>query len=223
MNGPVISDSNASAGIYIYAATDSVTNVTIGSSGSITLAGNGSSTAGAGVSIIGMAKNVNITAQFNEGSIASAAGVIVVGTDNVGTNSPSGVTVSNCSFTGYTSGNPVATLSASSGSYISVNPVNAANGNSITGVTTGYQVEDLIYHKLDVATLGLVSTDANNLYVTPNSGSIQRGVDAATTGQTVNVGLGNVQRISRLSTKRSRLPALTQVPTSSHHLETELR
>ena len=74
--------------------------------------------------------------------------------------------------------------------YISVNPVNAANGNSITGVTNGYQVEDLIYHKLDVATLGLVSTDANNLYVTPSSGSIQRGVDAATTGQTVNVWTG---------------------------------
>ena len=48
VNGPVVSDSNASAGIYIYAATDSVTNVTIGSSGSITLAGNGSSTAGGG-------------------------------------------------------------------------------------------------------------------------------------------------------------------------------
>ena len=74
--------------------------------------------------------------------------------------------------------------------YISVNPVNAANGNSITGVTNGYQVEDLIYHKLDVATLGLVTTDANNLYVTPSSGSIQRGVDAATTGQTVNVWTG---------------------------------
>ena len=104
VNGPVISDSNMSAGIYIFAATDSITNVTIGSSGSITLAGNGSSTQGAGVSIIGMAKNVNITAQFNQGSIAHAAGLIVTGTDNVGTNSPWGVTVSNSSFTGYTSG-----------------------------------------------------------------------------------------------------------------------
>ena len=51
-------------------------------------------------------------------------------------------------------------------------------------------IEDEIYHALDNAAKGLVRFTAANLYVTANSGSIQRGIDAATAGETVFVAAG---------------------------------
>ena len=200
VNGSVNSSWNMNAGIIIYAepSSGSISTVSIGTSGTITLTGNGSGTIGEGVAIAGNVTTVNITAQFNEGSLPNGAGVAVVGTNNVGANSPSGVTISGSTFTGYGSATPAITLASSSSSptYISTNPV-TATGNTIGG--SGYQTEDLIYHKLDNAALGLVTTDASNLYVTTNSGSIQRGVDAATTGQTVNVGSGTYNESDTLN------------------------
>lgn len=54
-----------------------------------------------------------------------------------------------------------------------------------------FATEDKIQHQLDNAALGLVRVKAANLYVTPNSGSIQRGIDAAAIGDTVHVAAGN--------------------------------
>src|SRR5690606_15582895 len=51
-------------------------------------------------------------------------------------------------------------------------------------------LEDMITHGTDVAGAGLAMVNAGNVYVTQGSGSIQRGVDAAGTGFTVNVGDG---------------------------------
>ncbi|QEL18583.1 beta strand repeat-containing protein [Limnoglobus roseus] len=53
-----------------------------------------------------------------------------------------------------------------------------------------FGLEDKIVHKVDVGTLGFVTVVPNNVYVTPASGSIQRGVDAASAGFTVNVAPG---------------------------------
>jgi hypothetical protein len=53
-----------------------------------------------------------------------------------------------------------------------------------------FQIENQVYHKLDNSTLGLVTWMADNVYVTTNSGSIQRGIDAATAGWTANVAAG---------------------------------
>ncbi len=53
-----------------------------------------------------------------------------------------------------------------------------------------YAVENKIQHRLDNAALGLVRVNAANVYVTTGSGSIQRGIDAALAGDTVNVAAG---------------------------------
>ena len=60
-----------------------------------------------------------------------------------------------------------------------------------------YLLENKIQHKIDLGTLGFVTVKANNTYVTPASfiapntaGSVQRGVDAASNGFTVNVAAG---------------------------------
>jgi hypothetical protein len=58
-----------------------------------------------------------------------------------------------------------------------------------------FEVEDKVVHAIDVSGLGLVTWNAGNDYVTPNSylppytsaPSIQRGINAASDGWTVNV------------------------------------
>lgn len=54
-----------------------------------------------------------------------------------------------------------------------------------------YALENKIHHSTDVPALGLVRARAGNVYVTQASGSIQRGVTAATAGDTVNVAAGS--------------------------------
>ncbi|MCL4202554.1 MAG: autotransporter-associated beta strand repeat-containing protein, partial [Pirellulaceae bacterium] len=54
-----------------------------------------------------------------------------------------------------------------------------------------FQIEDQVAHALDVAGLGLVRWVPGHVYVTPNSGSIQRGINAAASGDTVNVQTGS--------------------------------
>jgi hypothetical protein len=53
-----------------------------------------------------------------------------------------------------------------------------------------FATEDKIQHATDIAGLGLVRVNDDNVYVTTASGSIQRGIDAATAGDTVNVSSG---------------------------------
>jgi filamentous hemagglutinin family protein len=53
-----------------------------------------------------------------------------------------------------------------------------------------FAVEDLITHGMDSASVGIATVKAGNLYVTTNSGSIQRGIDIAAAGNTVNVADG---------------------------------
>ncbi|MBI3822042.1 MAG: PKD domain-containing protein [Planctomycetes bacterium] len=70
------------------------------------------------------------------------------------------------------------------------NPVSAiGNTFKVNGVvlTSHYRIEDEILHALDAGGGGLVTYVANNVYVTPSSGSIQRGVDAVPSGGTINV------------------------------------
>ena len=57
--------------------------------------------------------------------------------------------------------------------------VDATLGNLINGVATGFAVEDLLVHKVDVLALGRFLAPGNTVYVTPNSGSINRGIGAA--------------------------------------------
>lgn len=61
---------------------------------------------------------------------------------------------------------------------------------SFTGASSGFDIEDRVGHALDATGLGLVNWNAGNLYVTPTSGSVQRAIDAASAGNTVNVAAG---------------------------------
>ena len=69
---------------------------------------------------------------------------------------------------------------------------------SLLSLAEAFAVEDKIVHQVDVATFGFVRVKAGNVYVTANSflapfttaPSIQRGIDAASAGDTVNVGAG---------------------------------
>ena len=53
-----------------------------------------------------------------------------------------------------------------------------------------YALEDRMTHALDDAAVGFVRVNEDNVYVTPASGSIQRGIDAAAADDTVNVDNG---------------------------------
>ncbi|MFN7470677.1 MAG: beta strand repeat-containing protein, partial [Roseiflexaceae bacterium] len=73
----------------------------------------------------------------------------------------------------------------------------AASFDGVTGTTgtvaQNMSIEDKISHKSDNAALGLVRVTAGNIYVTTQSGSIQRGVDIAAAGDVVTVGTGAYQ------------------------------
>jgi Ca2+-binding RTX toxin-like protein len=71
---------------------------------------------------------------------------------------------------------------------------NAFQGNdgiSVTTVTSPFDIEDQIQHALDAGAGGVVEYVVDNVYVTQQSGSIQRGVDAVVGGGTVHVQQGN--------------------------------
>ncbi|MDQ3019217.1 MAG: DUF1565 domain-containing protein [Bacteroidota bacterium] len=76
---------------------------------------------------------------------------------------------------------------------------NNVNLSGVTFSTTdNFIIEDRIHHVIDVTNVGLVTWVSDSLYVTTNSyyspvtttASIQRGIDAASNGFTVNVGNG---------------------------------
>ncbi len=83
---------------------------------------------------------------------------------------------------------PRPVLAATSGLTAALN-IDATSA-TFTGAANGFAIEDRVYHKLDDAALGLVTWTANNVYVTPASGSITRGVAAVNAGGTVNVAAG---------------------------------
>lgn len=70
----------------------------------------------------------------------------------------------------------------------------AALGNAwkLGGVVIGssFDIEDSIYHALDASGVGLVTYVAGSDFVTPDSGSIQRGINAVASGGRVNVKTG---------------------------------
>lgn len=191
LGGVIDASNNTSAGVYVYAATnsDAVNTVNIGDgSSSFTVSNNGSpatNPGGAGVVVVGKVADATINkVDFTKGA-APGAGVMVL--VNGSSNSPTGTVVSNSTFSGYDATHPAVTLDDGQG-HASANAVTATTGNTIGA--SGFQTEDLIVHKIDNAALGLVTVDAANLYVTTSSGSIQRGVNASIAGQTVNVGPG---------------------------------
>jgi hypothetical protein len=90
------------------------------------------------------------------------------------------------------------------------NKFDAGSGLKLPGalaLSELFTVEDKITHKLDNSALGFVLVKANNDFVTTNSGSIQRGVDAASAGFTVNVNSGNYTEDVDITTQATLLGA----------------
>lgn len=90
-----------------------------------------------------------------------------------------------------------------------------ARGAVFAGAADGFAVEDRVTHALDTTGRGLVTWTAGNVYVTQNSGSIQRGIDAAGIGDTVNVASANFAENVAVNARRdlafndTRLQSLT--------------
>jgi hypothetical protein len=188
ISGSVASNTNTTAGIYLFCdPTGHVNSTTIGATGTVTLNDNGSNTGaygagGAALLVYGPCNGVNVKAtSTNNGIITPTAGLVVLGTDASGSNSPSNVTAHDCTLNGYTSTSPAGTMYANSGvnTRICVNDVDATVGNNIFSILNGFDVEDILYHKMDDSQLGLIRGPGTELYVTPSSGSIQRAIDIA--------------------------------------------
>jgi hypothetical protein len=64
------------------------------------------------------------------------------------------------------------------------------NGSTAT-LAQNFAIEDKITHAVDDASLGFIRVKSGSVFVTPNSGSIQRGVDVATPFNTVFVAAGS--------------------------------
>ncbi|WP_411883063.1 beta strand repeat-containing protein [Polaromonas sp. YR568] len=77
-----------------------------------------------------------------------------------------------------------------------------ARGAVFVGAADGFAIEDRVTHALDTTGRGLVTWTDGNVYVTQNSGSIQRGVDAVALGGTVNLAGGTYVQPTTLKINR---------------------
>jgi filamentous hemagglutinin family protein len=79
-----------------------------------------------------------------------------------------------------------------------------SGGHEVT-VVDGFAIEDRVTHALDASGRGLVTWQQGNVYVTQSSGSIQRGVNAASAGETVHVASGTFAEDVLVSQQRNLL------------------
>ena len=102
-----------------------------------------------------------------------------------------GNTLADTSFSGQ-SGNYITLADgALNNTEINATGVSFGAAGTIDSVPEGLAVEDKIYHALDQSGLGFIRVMAGEVFVTQASGSIQRGVNAAISGDVVNVGAGS--------------------------------
>jgi hypothetical protein len=159
IQGSILADSNATAGVFVNAQSSSyvIKNILIGQSGTATFVNNG----GAGVIVFGNGKSVTISGTFTHGSASNAAGVVIVGNSTLPDFAPTNVAVNNSTFgTGYSPSQPVITLDDNA-FHISNQPV-TATGNTYTGASSQLEIEALIHDSLDDAHLGRVNHSNDN-------------------------------------------------------------
>jgi len=82
---------------------------------------------------------------------------------------------------------------------------NTFDGTLASDMTTAqlFALEDMIDHGTDGGFSGLITTRANSVFVTQDSGSIQRGIDIASAGDEVNVGNGTYVSSTTLTISKS--------------------
>ncbi len=99
-----------------------------------------------------------------------------------------GSNLSDLAFTGQT-GNYIELLN-NTGNLTATSATFGGLTGAAANLAQNFAIEDKIVHKVDNSALGFVLVKANHDFVTTNSGSIQRGVDAASVSFTVNVSPG---------------------------------
>ena len=161
-------------------------------------AGDGAHASVSGLSITPKATGIGIRVLDSPSSTTHANVQLAIGAGVTVNGGAKGLTVENASAS-VTSTSDLA-FSGQTGNYIEL--VNNAVDIDATGVSfdgqTGatatlaqnFAIEDKVVHKVDNSSLGLVRVKAGEIFVTTSSGSIQRGIDAATAGDTVNVSAG---------------------------------
>jgi len=166
INGPLIASNNATAGIYADAhssTADSINDLTIGQTDVISLTSNGISE-GAGILFWGNIRNASVTANFSKGTISTSAGIIIVGSNSLGSSSPANVSITGSIFNaGYAPTTPAISLADAqpTPNYIGINGVTAA-GNTFVGVLSSDIDAQVIYDSLDKSTLGRVTHTNDN-------------------------------------------------------------
>ncbi|MCB0202267.1 MAG: hypothetical protein KDI03_19535, partial [Anaerolineae bacterium] len=161
-------------------------------------AGDGAHASVSGLSITPKATGIGIRVLDSPSSTTHANVQLAIGAGVIVNGGAKGMTVENTNAS-VTSTSDLA-LNGQTGNYIELlnNAVDIdATGVSFDGQTgatatlaQNFAIEDKIVHKVDDLSLGLVRVKANEIFVTPASGSIQRGIDAASAGNTVNVAAG---------------------------------
>ena len=205
IKGTVNIADHAFGGITLFnvGLTSSISGVQVGQNGGddVNLTNNA-----VDVVIFGNVDNVDLTADLTAGGNTST-GVSVLGLDNVGSLSPTNVSLDGSSFTGYMLATPAISLAAPDaatpapfGDLISVNSISALNttfdGISVNSATTSnfFDIEDVVVHAVDVTGAGLVNYDpAGNIYLTTNSfllgfdtaARVQRAINAADANDTI--------------------------------------
>ncbi|MCB0203786.1 MAG: hypothetical protein KDH89_03060 [Anaerolineae bacterium] len=161
-------------------------------------AGDGAHASVSGLSITPKATGIGIRVLDSPSSTTHANVQLAIGSGVAVNGGANGMTVENTNAS-VTSTSDLA-LNGQTGNYIEL--VNNAVDIDATGVSfdgqTGatatlaqnFAIEDKVVHKVDNNSLGLVRVKANEIFVTTSSGSIQRGINAATTGNMVNVSAG---------------------------------
>jgi|GEM_PF-2594243 len=193
-------------------------NTAIRANGSTTISGNNASITGnaVGIDVIGGTTNITGNAIYNN-------------TIGVRYRTGGGGTVSGNNFdqAGNSNDNSIDLQIAADAGAVTIGAGNTFGGNSFfidnlstqnfnltaytssnfEGLTDDYRIEDAMHHRVDTdlaVTTGLVTWVANNLFVTAPGGgstdsSIQRGHDAASSGNVVNVESGTYSEVINIS------------------------
>lgn len=176
--------SNVNTGVFLNNFEGYNSDATFGAHASITGISINPNAAGTGIRLL---DSPSSTSHANV-QLTIGAGVTVTGGTKgliVENDAATLIAANNIAFSG-TSGNYIE-LIANDGNI----DATAATFDGLTGATAtlaeNYDIEDKILHGTDNAALGFVRVKADEVFVTPLSASIQRGVNVASSGDQVNV------------------------------------
>ncbi|HLP95075.1 MAG TPA: right-handed parallel beta-helix repeat-containing protein [Saprospiraceae bacterium] len=180
--------SNVSTGLFVNNFNGYNSDATDGAHATVSSLSITPGASGTGIRVLDnpSSTHANVQLQIGSGVIVTngAKGLVV---ENASASIVGG-TLNNIAFTGQ-SGNYIELIS-NAGNLNGMTATYAGTTGAMKSLTDNFATEDKILHKVDNLTLGLVRVKAGEIFVTPNSGSVQRGVNASTVGDIVNVANG---------------------------------